>query len=62
MLYYLKNRDNPAEAIERADAREALAIAQERNKKDRSANWKVYTKRGDLVTRWIVHARETITY
>ena len=62
MLYYLKNGYKPGEAVECKDVREALDIAQERNRKDRSASWKVYTQRGDLITRWIIHGKESISY
>lgn len=62
MLFYLKDGFKSSEAVNCANVREALAIARERNRKDKGANWKVYTQRGDLVYQCCIHGHEIISY
>lgn len=49
MKFYLKNGSKPAELAHCSNAQEAFNMAIALNREDRSANWKAYTERGDII-------------
>lgn len=49
MRFFLQNKDLQVETVECDGEAEAFEITVTRNRRDRSAFWKAYTERGELI-------------
>lgn len=49
MRFFLQNKDLQVETVECDGEAEAFEITVTRNRRDRSACWKAYTERGELI-------------